>query len=72
VALPTGCVYDFPTSSEGMFPDIVDAQKKRQYTPGFISTLELSRNVRESRFWEEKNVGTQIRHQPEVMVTMLA
>src|SRR6266436_2664942 len=25
--LPTGCVYDFPTSSEGKFPDIVDLEK---------------------------------------------
>jgi hypothetical protein len=41
-------------------------------SPGFISTLELSRNVRESRFWEDKHVGTQIRRQPEVVVTMLA
>ncbi|MBO0795351.1 MAG: beta-lactamase family protein [Ktedonobacteraceae bacterium] len=27
-ALPTGCVYDFPTSSEGRLPDIVDSEKK--------------------------------------------
>jgi hypothetical protein len=26
-------VYDFPTSSEGWFLTIVDAEKKRQYTP---------------------------------------
>src|SRR5713226_3290257 len=30
---PTGCVYDFPTSSEGKFPHIVASEKKRQYTP---------------------------------------
>jgi len=30
---PTGCGYDFPTSSEGKFPHIVDSEKKRQYTP---------------------------------------
>src|SRR5260370_16600923 len=30
---PTGCVYDFPTSSEGKLPNIVDAQKKTHYTP---------------------------------------
>ncbi len=35
---PTGCVYDFPTSSEGKFPDIVDLKKKRQYTPLKIET----------------------------------
>src|SRR5262249_35908099 len=36
---PTGCVYDFPTSSEGRLPTIVDAQKKRQYTPFKIETM---------------------------------
>ena len=30
---PTGCVYDFPTSSEGRFPNIVDLEKQREYTP---------------------------------------
>jgi hypothetical protein len=39
LALPTGCVYDFPTSSEGKLPNIVDAQKKRQYTPFKIETV---------------------------------
>jgi len=39
VAVPTGCVYDFPTSSEGQFPDIVDLGKKRQYTPLKIETV---------------------------------
>jgi hypothetical protein len=38
--LPTGCVYDFPTSSEGKFPDlVVDLGKKRQYTPLKIETV---------------------------------
>gem|GEM_PF-5481251 len=32
-ALPTGCVYGLPTSSEGEFPHIVNPEKKRQYTP---------------------------------------
>lgn len=27
---PTGCVYDFPTSSREQLPDIVDSEKKRQ------------------------------------------
>src|SRR5258706_6214444 len=36
---PTGCVYDFPTPSEGKLPNIVDAQKKRQYTPFKIETV---------------------------------
>src|SRR6266567_1133820 len=39
LVLPTGCVYDFPTSSEGRLPNIVDAQKKRQYTPLEIETV---------------------------------
>ena len=38
-AMPTGCVYDFPTSSEGRLPNIVDAEKKRQYTPFKIETV---------------------------------
>src|SRR5215467_7595196 len=32
-------LYDFPTSSEGRLPNIVDAQKKRQYTPLEIETV---------------------------------
>jgi hypothetical protein len=32
-AMPTGCVYDFPTSSAGLFPYIVEMEKKRQSTP---------------------------------------
>jgi hypothetical protein len=33
-------VYDFPTSSEGKFPDlVVDLGKKRQYTPLKIETV---------------------------------
>jgi hypothetical protein len=32
-------LYDFPTSSEGRLPNIVDAQKKRQYTPFKIETV---------------------------------
>src|SRR6266487_2848538 len=39
LAHPTGCVYDFPTSSEGKLPNIVDAQKKRRYTPLEIETV---------------------------------
>jgi len=39
VGLPTGYVYDFPTSSEGWFLDIVDPEKKRQYTPLKIETM---------------------------------
>jgi hypothetical protein len=32
-------VYDFPTSSEGRLPNIVDAEKKRQSTPFKIETV---------------------------------
>jgi hypothetical protein len=32
-------LYDFPTSSEGKFPHIVDLGKKRQYTPLKIETV---------------------------------
>ncbi len=36
---PTGCLYDFPTSSERRLPNIVDAKKKRQDTPLEIETV---------------------------------
>jgi hypothetical protein len=36
---PTGWVYSLPTSSEGRLPNIVDAHKKRQYTPLEIETV---------------------------------
>jgi hypothetical protein len=39
VVLPTGCVYDFPTSSEEGLLNIVETQKKRQYTPFKIETV---------------------------------
>jgi len=32
-------LYGFPTSSEGRLPNIVDAEKKRQYTPFKIETV---------------------------------
>ncbi len=36
-------LYDFPTSSEGWFLDIVDSEKKRQYTPLEIETVTDSK-----------------------------
>ncbi len=50
-AMPTGCVYDFPTSSEGKFPDIVDLEKKRQYTPFKIETITDSK--RRNLSWKQ-------------------
>jgi hypothetical protein len=51
VNCPTGCVYDFPTSSEGKFPDIVDLEKKRQYTPFRIETITDSK--RRNLSWKQ-------------------
>jgi hypothetical protein len=44
-------VYDFPTSSEGKFPDIVDLAKKRQYTPFKIETKTDAK--RRSLSWKQ-------------------
>jgi len=51
--LPTSLriVYDFPTSSEGWVPNIVDSEKKRQYTPLEIETLSDSK--RRSLSWKQ-------------------
>ncbi len=51
MALPTGCVYDFPTSSEGQFPDIVDLGKKRQYTP--LKTETVTDFKRRNLSWKQ-------------------
>jgi len=44
-------LYDFPTSSEGKFPDIVDLEKKRQYTPFKIETITDSK--RRNLSWKQ-------------------
>jgi hypothetical protein len=44
-------LYDFPTSSEGKFPDIVDLEKKRQYTPFKIETRTDSK--RRNLSWKQ-------------------
>jgi hypothetical protein len=44
-------VYDFPTSSEGQFPYIVDLGKKRRYTP--LKTETVTDFKRRNLSWKQ-------------------